>query len=207
MFGHLPDHLSQLNSISSPPATSINPESEEAFWDFMHTDELFEKFTAPPESPNATPVLAVKDERKSLTVEASPVLLPAAVAPTPQDITPAPAAAAAVAASGMQTPVSAITPAQTLESFLAAFANEPPLAAAASYRMAVPLPLPYNALASASGAQAQQKLQHIDTSAIQPFQPIMTPYTAASTPAADERPSGAKRLKQLGAGPMEIEEE
>lgn len=201
MFGHLPDHLSQLNSISSPPTTGITADTEEAFWQFMNTDELFESFAASAHSP-ASP----KSERKPSTAAVVAAPQPGEQQQQPAEASPAVQEPPAVA-SGSATPATgstaAATPAATLESFLAAFANEPPATAAAHYRMPLPLPLPYNALASSSGAQAG--LSHIDTSAIQPFQPA-APYTAASTP-ADEKPTGAKRLKAIGAGPEMIEED
>lgn len=144
----LPEHLSTLNHIASPPSHALAPEHEEAFWDFMHTDQLFDNFGA----------------------AASPVK-PSLSTPPKQDDKDAP---------------------PTLESFIAAFANDAAAAGTANYRLPVPLPLPYNAADSSAPTPAA-----IDTSAILPFGLSPT----------DDRITGAKKLKQMGAGPAEIEEE
>jgi hypothetical protein len=169
MFDNLPAHLQTLNSVASPPSTALNRESEEAFWDFMHTDQLFDNFSAV--SPEA--------------VKAEPSR------PAPPASTPEPAQAKGNADRPM-------IPAATLESFIAAFANEHAASTPNNqYRLPVPLPLPYNSAASSSPPTPAPI--GVDTAAIMP------PYDGDSP--TDERISGAKRLKQLGAGPAEIEEE
>ena len=75
-----------------------------------------------------------------------------------------------------------------LKSFIAQFALEGTL----------PLPTPYNATASTSTAPTP--LTGVNT------WDIMPPYSAG-WPSEDGRMSGVKKLKQLGAGVVEIEDE
>lgn len=175
----LPAHLSTLNTIASPPSAGISRENEEAFWDFMHTDQLFDNFSAvSPEAP--------KPEPTPVQAQATPVAEPAqpeSLQQTTQDLL----------LQLQQQSQRPQLPAATLESFIAAFANEP----AGNYRLPVPLPLPYNSAASSS---APTPAPVIDTATVLPR------YDASVSPEED-RITGAKRLKQLGAGPVEIEED
>ena len=175
MFGDLPDHLSTLNHISSPPSNVLNPEHEEAFWDFMHTDQLFNNFGIAAASPsqNLKPALPAVDN-------------------VMQDDE----AEAKEKQKQKKRPLDLAAP--TLESFIAAFANEPAAAPGVpiDFKLPVPLPLPYNP-ASPSTAPTPAPAAGVDTAAIMPF----------SLSPDEDRITGAKRLKQIGAGPMEIEEE
>jgi hypothetical protein len=163
----LPPHLQTLNSIpTSSPPSGINHEQEEAFWGYMHTDDLFANFGFVP-SPNEL-------EKEDLTT--------ATTQPTP-----------AVAAPPAPTPISigeerTQPQAQaTLESFLAAFANEP------NYLLSTP-----------SGSGSGSGLGTIST------RDILNNTSNVGTPRyedEEDKPSGAKKLKSIGAGHVEIEEE
>lgn len=166
----LPPHLQTLNSIpTSSPPSGINHEQEEAFWGYMHTDDLFANFGFVP-SPNE-----LEKEELPSTTTTGPIS-----APTPAQIAPAPTPVS-TSTLGDEKPHQAQATA-TLESFLAAFANEP------NYLISTP---------SGSGSG----------SATVSTQDILR---GASTPAGEkdeDKPSGAKKLKSLGAGHVEIEEE
>jgi hypothetical protein len=176
----LPAHLSTLNTIASPPSAGISRENEEAFWDFMHTDQLFDNFSAvSPEAPKPEPT----------PVQAQAQATPAAEPAQPESIQQTTQDLHQLQQQSQRTQL----PAATLESFIAAFANEP----TGNYRLPVPLPLPYNSAASSS---APTPAPVIDTATVLPR------YDASVSPEED-RITGAKRLKQLGAGPVEIEED
>ena len=159
MSFNLPPHLSTLNSIptSSSPPSGINDEQEEAFWGYMHTDDLFANFGFVP-SPNE---LEKKDlpSTASTTTEGIDAQLRAGVEALQQQ-------------ENASTTTTA-TPASTLESFLAAFAGE----------LSTPLPVPANT--PAVGVNTSDILGEEE----------------------EDKPSGAKKLKSLGAGHVEIEEE
>ncbi|KAL7419334.1 hypothetical protein Q5752_006172 [Cryptotrichosporon argae] len=206
----LPPHLQALNALPShsPPSSALSHEQEEAFWAFLNTDELFSSFGVPAStfedkknaaaSTSATPAAAV-------TAAATPTLAPAALADAP---TPG---------TGTER-----RPAQpTLESFLATFANEHAHAAASSssplgsslssMAMAnsylLPLPLPYTSPADTAAATAQTP-HGVNTADIMPVSAAASASTSnePETP-YDDRVTGAKRLKQLGAEPAVIEED
>jgi hypothetical protein len=156
MSFNLPPHLSTLNSIpSSSPPSGINDEQEEAFWGYMHTDDLFANFGFVPSPSDGTDK---KDSQTQQTIEGADAQLRAGVEALQQDNTPT-----------TQTQ----TPASTLESFLAAFAGE----------LMTPLPVPANT--PAVGVNTSDILGEEE----------------------EDKPSGAKKLKSLGAGHVEIEEE
>jgi hypothetical protein len=165
MSFNLPPHLSTLNSIpTSSPPSGINDEQEEAFWGYMHTDDLFANFGFVP-SPNEL-------EKKDLplpTTEGADSQLQAGVEALQQqqqqDVTPPTSTQSA----------STSTPASTLESFLAAFAGE----------LNTPMPVPANT----------------------PAVGVNTLDILGGEEDEEDKPSGAKKLKSLGAGHVEIEEE
>lgn len=80
-----------------------------------------------------------------------------------------------------------------LKSFIAQFAHE----------AALPVPLPYTATASSSTAPtpATTGINTMD------IMPLNSTSTWGDSSSEDGRISGAKKLKQLGAGMVEIEEE
>lgn len=155
----LPPHLQTLNTIpTNSPPSGINDEQEEAFWGYMHTDDLFANFGFVP-SPND----GLKDEGPQQQQQGAEEQLRAGQEAVAQLQLPSPAT--------QQTQ----TPASTLESFLAAFAGE----------LSTPLPVPAN---TPSG-------QGVSTADI------------LGGEEDEDRPSGAKKLKSMGAGHVEIEEE
>jgi hypothetical protein len=162
----LPPHLQTLNSIpTSSPPSGINHEQEEAFWGYMHTDDLFANFGFVP-SPNE-----LEKEDLPSTITNAPIAPAPTPVPTAVEEKPAP--------TQTQTQGQATA---TLESFLAAFANEP------NYLMSTP----------GSGGSGSGTISTHDI------------LNGASTPAGEDdedKPSGAKKLKSLGAGHVEIEEE
>ena len=158
MSFNLPPHLSTLNSIpSSSPPSGINDEQEEAFWGYMHTDDLFANFGFVPSPSDGTD--KKEQSQSQQTIEGADAQLRAGVeALQQQESTPS---------------TSTQTPASTLESFLAAFAGE----------LMTPLPVPANT--PAVGVNTSDILGEEE----------------------EDKPSGAKKLKSLGAGHVEIEEE
>lgn len=174
MYSDLPPHLQTLNALpssSSPPSTALNAEQEEAFWSFLNTDELFANIGVAPQAFEAK----LASEQQQQVKES-----PAASTPT----------------TAKESPASTDKP-TTLESFLANFADEPPI-------------LPNNYLLN---------LNQYNAAAVAPPTTTSTPaaesITAPETPATPslrvgqtgERITGAKRLKQMGAPPAEIEED
>lgn len=152
----LPPHLQTLNTIpTNSPPSGINDEQEEAFWGYMHTDDLFANFGFVP-SPNDG---VLKDDQPASTGAEEQLRAGQEAVALLQQQQPG------------QTPVQ--TPASTLESFLAAFAGE----------LSTPLPVPTNTPQGVSTADI------------------------LGADEDEERPSGAKKLKSMGAGHVEIEEE
>ena len=163
MSFNLPPHLSTLNSIpsSSSPPSGINDEQEEAFWGYMHTDDLFANFGFVPSPSDGTDKKEQPQSQSQQTIEGADAQLRAGVeALQQQDNTPS--------------STTTQTPASTLESFLAAFAGE----------LMTPLPVPANT--PAVGVNTSDILGEEEE---------------------EDKPSGAKKLKSLGAGHVEIEEE
>jgi hypothetical protein len=153
----LPPHLQTLNTIpTNSPPSGINDEQEEAFWGYMHTDDLFANFGFVP-SPNDG---VLKDDQPQTGTGAEEQLR-------------AGQEATALLQQQQNTNVATPTPASTLESFLAAFAGE----------LSTPLPVPTN---TPQGVSTADILGGDDD---------------------EDRPSGAKKLKSMGAGHVEIEEE
>jgi hypothetical protein len=169
MSFNLPPHLSTLNSIpTSSPPSGINDEQEEAFWGYMHTDDLFANFGFVP-SPNELekkelPTPQSQSQSQAQSTEGADAQLRAGDEALQQQ------------QSTMEnTPTTTTqTPASTLESFLAAFAGE----------LMTPLPVPANT--PAVGVNTSDILGEEEE---------------------EDKPSGAKKLKSLGAGHVEIEEE
>ncbi|KAI9636298.1 regulatory protein cys-3 [Dioszegia hungarica] len=185
----LPAHLSNLNSIQSPPSQAINNEHEEAFWDFMHTDQLFENFGGV--SPAAHDAKAEMHRGAAGGRHGGMMSAPA---PTPAPTlaayaapSPSPAAAAPRKNERESGP--------TIEAFLAAFANEH-ASSSTGYRLPITLPLPYSSAPTPNS---------VDTASIipRPQQPQPEEVYGEN----GERLSGTKKLKQLGAPPAEIEED
>lgn len=130
----LPAHLSTLNTIASPPSVGISRENDEPFWDFIHTDQLFDNFSAV--SPEASKAES-QPIRASAPDQSQPELAFEQAQRRPQ------------------------LPAATLESIIAAFANE----TTTNNRLSIPLPLPYNSGASSSSLTPAPA---IDTASVPP---------------------------------------
>ncbi|WWD21601.1 hypothetical protein CI109_106087 [Kwoniella shandongensis] len=191
MFPDLPEHLQTLNALpgNSPPTAGMNQEQEEAFWGFLHADELFRNFGNVP-SPSEQ-----EDKQKQQQLIDS---VPSVPAPTPVTA---------------PTPLSTSTEKQnrsgnapTLESFIAAFIGQPGAASSSSAQTPsihnnylIPLPAPYTNTAAPTPAA-------IPTSEVLPG-PSSMYGDFGDSPSEDGRISGAKRLKSLGAPQVEIEED
>lgn len=172
MYSDLPPHLQTLNAIpssSSPPSTALNAEQEEAFWSFLNTDELFANIGVAPQAFEAK--LASEQQQRAKESPAS-----------------TPAKDASSTASPSEKPT-------TLESFLANFADEPPIL---NNNYLLNLNNQYNAAAASSTSTS--------TPAAEPAGASTAPATPAFSQSG-ERVTGAKRLKQMGAPPAEIEED
>lgn len=155
----------------------MNTEQEEAFWGYVHTDDLFRNFGFVP-SPHD------QNHKKDTTSDSV-----ASVAQTPAETT----TTTSTTSSGTDEKKPEVT-APTLESFLAAFANEPH---SLSNQYLMSLPLPYTATSSVAGTPGPNGVNTSD---------IMPGY-AESVADSEGRVSGAKKLKQIGAGQAEIEED
>ncbi|WVQ75868.1 hypothetical protein IAR50_005502 [Cryptococcus sp. DSM 104548] len=192
MFLDLPEHLQTLNAIpgNSPPSAAMNAEQEEAFWGFLHADELFRNFGSAP-SPNENQHDEEKRKQQQQQHQAP--------APAP---TPATVATPASSAKEEQRP--------TLESFLAAYmghsSGTPSQQATnaqtiSSYLM--PLPAPY-------ATPVQTLAQTPAAVTTQDVMPSVSSGRSASVSLYDDdedKPSGAKKLKSMGANQVEIEED
>ncbi|WVQ98183.1 hypothetical protein IAU59_005305 [Kwoniella sp. CBS 9459] len=203
MFPDLPEHLQALNALpgNTPPSGGMNQEQEEAFWGFLHADELFRNFGTAPSPSEQQQQHFAEDKYKQNNVSIPPPPPISAPAPTPVAQTPT-----------SSTPIDgkdAKPAAQTLESFIAAYIGQ-----SSSHGGA--------AAASAAHAQLASYLPPMPASS---YNPLATP-SSAPTPAGlppsellpgsasifgdspeNDRITGAKRLKQLGAGQVEIEED
>jgi len=182
----LPPHLQSLNAIQpsgSPPSSALSAEQEAEFWAFMNTDELFSNFGLAPqafESKKAEGSRKVAEE-----------------------------AAAAAAEIKSEVKGAAAASPSTLESFLATFAGE----------ATAPTPIPSNYLMAALAPLATTPTSTSPAVAkpadVLPSAPPATPATNEDEDNDDEnsgagetpRVTGAKRLKMMGAGQAEIEEE
>ncbi|WVO23952.1 uncharacterized protein IAS62_005310 [Cryptococcus decagattii] len=195
MFPDLPEHLQALNTIpgNSPPSSGMNPEQEEAFWGFLHADELFRNFGSVP-SPH-------DEEKKQQQAAQNQMSALAAPAPTPTTVS---------------TPISSSskddkhsTP--TLESFLAAYMGnssttaQQQSAAQTISNYLMPLPSPYTN--PASNAQHQNTIVPSTSVTTQDVVPSASTISAYEDSPIDDKPSGAKKLKQMGANPNDIEED
>lgn len=195
MFPDLPEHLQALNAIpgNTPPSSGMNPEQEEAFWGFLHADELFRNFGSVP-SPQ-------DEEKKQQQAAHNQLSAPAAPAPTPAIVaTPIPSASKDDKHS-----------APTLESFLAAYMGhssttaQQQTAAETISNYLMPLPAPYTN--SASNAHHQSPILPATSVTAQDVVSSASTISAYEDSPADDKPSGAKKLKQMGANPNDIEEE
>ncbi|WVO16694.1 hypothetical protein L204_104375 [Cryptococcus depauperatus] len=182
MFPELPEHLQTLNSITgiSPPST-MNAEEEEAFWGFLHADELFRNFGSAP-SPDEH--LRGKEKQIVQPAQSDPVLTSMAGTPASN-------------AGNEGKPV-------TIESFLAAYMGQQPTtnhhtSAQTISDYLMPLPIPYVASSARSGAPTPMGSSTLDASS--------TSASKFDESAGDDKPSGAKKLKQIGANHIEIEED
>ncbi|TYJ56058.1 hypothetical protein B9479_003301 [Cryptococcus floricola] len=188
MFPDLPEHLQTLNALpgNSPPSAAMNAEQEEAFWGFLHADELFRNFGSAP-----SPTENNDDEKRKQQLHAP--------APAP---TPATVATPASSTKEEQRP--------TLESFLAAYmghssgsATQQATTAQTISNYLMPLPAPY-----ATPVQTLSQTPAAVTT--QDVMPSVSSGRSASVSLYDEdddKPSGAKKLKSLGANQGEIEED
>lgn len=199
MFPDLPEHLQTLNTIpgNTPPSHNVmNQEQEEAFWGFLHADELFRNFGNPP-SPNEHVDKAKYAAAATATATPSTSHLPITTTPItePRD--------------NKQT--TGNTP--TLESFIAAFIGQSSSnnanintianstnALPTNYLVPLPTPNPYIQTAPTSPKLGPTS---IPTSDLFPSSASTFDFDDES----DDRISGAKRLKQLGAPLVEIEED
>ncbi|OWT36516.1 regulatory protein cys-3 [Cryptococcus neoformans] len=195
MFPDLPEHLQALNAIpgNTPPSSGMNPEQEEAFWGFLHADELFRNFGSVP-SPQ-------DEEKKQQQAAHNQLSAPAAPAPTPAIVaTPIPSASKDDKHS-----------APTLESFLAAYMGhssttaQQQTAAETISNYLMPLPAPYTN--SASNAHHQSPILPATSVTAQDVVSSASTISAYEDSPADDKPSGAKKLKQMGANPNDIEED
>ncbi|WWD07549.1 hypothetical protein V865_005650 [Kwoniella europaea PYCC6329] len=199
MFPDLPEHLQTLNAIpgNTPPSAAMNPEQEEAFWGFLHADELFRNFGNVP-SPTEQKQALPEDHSNYQSVASI-----SAPAPTPIAQTP--------------TNPNEKGSAPTLESFIAAYIGQSSShGSAAGGAVAstsalppnylIPLPSPYTHNNSAHTVQTPSSAPTpvgINTSDVLPGPGSASIF--GDSP--DDRVTGAKRLKQLGAGQVEIEED
>lgn len=195
MFPDLPEHLQALNTIpgNSPPSSGMNPEQEEAFWGFLHADELFRNFGSVP-SPH-------DEEKKQQQAAQNQMSALAAPAPTPTTVSKP------ISSSSKDDKHS--TP--TLESFLAAYMGnssttaQQQSAAQTISNYLMPLPSPYTN--PASNAQHQNTIVPSTSVTTQDVVPSAGTISAYEDSPIDDKPSGAKKLKQMGANPNDIEEE
>ncbi|KAK6903614.1 hypothetical protein I203_107119 [Kwoniella mangroviensis CBS 8507] len=196
MFPDLPEHLQTLNAIpgNTPPSAAMNPEQEEAFWGFLHADELFRNFgDVPSPSEQKQPLPEDQSNYQSIAPISAPAPTPIAQTPTkPNEKGSAP----------------------TLESFIAAYIGQSSshgstAAGAVASTSAlppnylIPLPSPYTANNNANIVQTPSSAPTpavINTSDV-----LGSASIFGDSP--DDRVTGAKRLKQLGAGQGEIEED
>lgn len=181
----LPPHLQTLNSIpTSSPPTGLDAEQEDAFWGYMHTDDLFRNFGFVP-SPNELEKKLDEDDLKVPATAATTTTIQTPITHTQ----PEPLHANTVAStSTTESPSQSQSQASqaTLESFLAAFANEPN-----PYLMSMNLPYTTpstSAPTPATGVSTQEIMRGPESE-------------------SGDKPSGAKKLKSMGAGHHEIEEE
>ncbi|KIR54573.1 regulatory protein Cys-3 [Cryptococcus gattii Ru294] len=195
MFPDLPEHLQALNTIpgNSPPSSGMNPEQEEAFWGFLHADELFRNFGSVP-SPH-------DEEKKQQQAAQNQMSAPAAPAPTPTTV------ATPISSSSKDDKHSR----PTLESFLAAYMGnssttaQQQSAAQTISNYLMPLPSPYTN--PASNAQHQNAIVPSTSVTTQDVVPSASTISAYEDSPIDDKPSGAKKLKQMGANPNDIEED
>lgn len=195
MFPDLPEHLQALNTIpgNSPPSSGMNPEQEEAFWGFLHADELFRNFGSAP-SPH-------DEEKKQQQAAQNQMSAPAAPAPTPTTV------ATPISSSSKDDKHSR----PTLESFLAAYMGnssttaQQQSAAQTISNYLMPLPSPYTN--PASNAQHQNAIVPSTSVTTQDVVPSASTISAYEDSPIDDKPSGAKKLKQMGANPNDIEED
>jgi hypothetical protein len=176
----LPPHLQTLNSIpTSSPPSGIDAEQEDAFWGYMHTDDLFRNFGFVP-SPNELSKKQLDEEDgQKPSVD---VTQPETHVQQPQlDLSTIQSESSSTPSSQSQNGAATAT----LESFLAAFANEPN-----PYLMNLPYTTP--------STSAPTPVTGVNTHDI---------MGGPSNSEEDDKPSGAKKLKQAGAGQNEIEEE
>ncbi|WWC86784.1 uncharacterized protein L201_001663 [Kwoniella dendrophila CBS 6074] len=205
MFPDLPEHLQALNAIpgNTPPSSSaMNAEQEEAFWGFLHADELFRNFGNVP-SPNDNKNQPLPDDKTWQNQQHH----------QQQIIAPAPTPVAQTPVSSSQTNNKA---SPTLESFLAAYIGTSSSnnnnatntintnAAALPPNYLIPLPTPYT-----NQLNTVQTPSSLDTPAINTSDvlPGSSSIFGSGEDSPDDRITGAKRLKQLGAGQVEIEED
>ncbi|WVW78321.1 hypothetical protein I302_100275 [Kwoniella bestiolae CBS 10118] len=192
MFPDLPEHLQALNTIpgNTPPSAAMNPEQEEAFWGFLHADELFRNFGNVP-SPSEQNAPLPEDKPTSYQT----------IAPAPTPIAQTPTN------SGVQNEKNGNGNAPTLESFIAAYIGQSSshgaTAAAATSSIPpnylIPLPTPYNnPVQTPSSGETPAGINTSD---------VLPGSASIFGDSPDDRITGAKRLKQLGAGQVEIEED
>ncbi|WVQ81798.1 hypothetical protein IAT38_003923 [Cryptococcus sp. DSM 104549] len=215
MFPDLPEHLQTLNAIpgNTPPSTGMNQEQEEAFWGFLHADELFRNFGSAP-----SPADHRRDEADKLKHAAAlhaPAPTPAA-APTPSSVSSRDDGKAAPGGP-------------TLESFLAAYIGQsgaasapahphphshahhqqhavlpvhhaPPPTPSLAHNYLLSLPAPYGAGPGTAPSAAPTPIGV-------PSDVMPSSASAFESSPEDARPSGAKKLKSMGAPAVEIEED
>ncbi|WWC59581.1 uncharacterized protein I303_102138 [Kwoniella dejecticola CBS 10117] len=202
MFPDLPEHLQALNALpgNTPPSAAMNPEQEEAFWGFLHADELFRNFGNAP-SPSEQNALLPED--KSSYNHNQQIIAPA---PTPVAQTPVQPQPQQQQQDNKQ------GAAPTLESFIAAYIGQSSShgantsnahAHALPPNYLIPLPTPYT--------HGSVETPISDTPAGINTSDVLSGATSifgdAFVDSPEDRISGAKRLKQMGAPQVEIEED
>ncbi|WVR04737.1 hypothetical protein IAU60_001748 [Kwoniella sp. DSM 27419] len=201
MFPDLPEHLQALNALpgNTPPSNGMNQEQEEAFWGFLHADELFANFGNAP----------VPSEQQDLADDISFAKQIAAPAPTPVAQTPSNFASSS---KDKQEPKNT----QTLESFIAAYIGQSATNGAASSSSASTLNAANvnNALSNFLMPLPPSTFNPVQTPSSAPTPVGLPPsevFPGSASTLADSpeegRVSGAKKLKSLGAGQVEIEED
>ena len=179
----LPEHLASLNTLAPAPAnTPIDPSVEDEVWEYFNTDAFFQNFGVNPSEYDskligATPTLTVK-----------PDTIASATASTTNTVASSSATVPSILPQPPSNTASQTLPAD-LKSFIEQFASTARTIPNTDYANALALGLPMTASTTAS------------------VNPSDLLASSSTSPSDENRPSGAKKLKSIGAGQAEIEEE